>query len=65
MDNRVTERQLKEYRAVERRTWQAIAAEFQAMGYNVEADQLRWASEEFRRRMLRAKITRTEAEAHE
>jgi len=51
MEARVTESQLREYRALERDTWESIAAEFQAMGYNLEGSQLSWAADEFRRLM--------------
>jgi hypothetical protein len=44
-----------EQRFLEQCTWAAIAAEFREMGHDIEADQLRWAADEFRNRMTRAR----------
>jgi hypothetical protein len=53
-DRKVTNGDLLKWRRLEREVWERIAAEFQEMGRDVDADSLRWASEQFRVRIMRA-----------
>ena len=53
-DRKVTNGDLLKWRRLEQETWEQIAAEFREMGHSIDAGQLRWASEQFRVRIMRA-----------
>lgn len=42
---------LRQYRQIQHEVLEGIAGEFQAVGYQIEAEQVRWAVEEFRSQM--------------